>query len=79
MTIIGELVYPDGKQEVYIDEFDGIFRHQVGKLLQTISNPEPPAKTASAQDCGGCCITTDDCEDRCVVLPENQQVELGDF
>lgn len=79
LTITGELVYLDGKQEVYMDEFDGIFKSQVTKLLQAVSSESPPAKVPSVKDCSGCCITTEDCEDRCVISPENKQVELGDF
>src|SRR5690606_37765374 len=52
LNIIGELVYEDGKQEVYMEEFSDIFRGRVLKVLNAIAAPVPPEKVPSATECG---------------------------
>jgi CRISPR/Cas system-associated exonuclease Cas4 (RecB family) len=77
--IVGELVYPDSKQEVYMEEFDEHLKVRVMSVLQAISSNEPPVAVPSSQECRYCVLTSASCKERIESGLENRQVELGEF
>jgi hypothetical protein len=78
LAVTGELRYPDGVQEVYLEEYE-VVRERVMNLLSLIVSPEPPPKIASSTECSHCIITTADCEERVEEAPESEQFDLAEF
>jgi hypothetical protein len=79
LNVVGELRYPDFKQEVYMEEFDETFKSRVTTLLRAASCTEPPPHVSSVTECGFCSITSEDCAERVEGGLENRQMQLGEF
>jgi hypothetical protein len=79
LNIVGELSYPDGKQEVYMDEMNGQFRVMLTDLLKAVTSDTPPVRIPGASECANCNISGLHCSERVENMLQQDQVELGEF
>ena len=69
-TPVGCVLYTDGTvRQVEVHEVDEEFVERVAAMMRQIAADEPARHVPSAEECGGCVLTSSDCSKRVETVP----------